>query len=511
MIVVTTAEMRELDRITIEELGLPGALLMEHAGRSLAEEVARGLSAPARVAVCCGPGNNGGDGYSCARWLRERGHAVRVYLCAARPRLGSDAALHLAAFERFGGQVVDVTTADALGRARDEIWNADVIVDALLGTGLRSEVRGYLAEVIAFLNQSSAPKICADVPSGINSDTGQVLGIAVDAHRTVTFGFAKLGLVSWPGCERVGELRVADIGIPRSHAERVGAKRCLLDKDHVRRLLPRRPRGGHKGTFGHVLVVAGSRGKTGAALLCAEGALRGGAGLVTCAVPPSVHPQLEGRVREAMCAELDHDLPSAEGLAALAALATGKDALAWGPGIPVTPRARELVRHAVSAIEVPMVLDADALNHLEGHVPVLRAARVPVVLTPHPGEAARLLGVSVADVQADRVSAAERLSAASGATVVLKGARTVVAEPGGRVAINPTGNPGMGTGGTGDVLCGLVAALIGQGLPPFDAACVGVHAHGLAGDVARDQLGEMGLMAGDLLSALPGVLRGLSE
>jgi NAD(P)H-hydrate epimerase len=336
------------------------------------------------------------------------------------------------------------------------------------------------------------------------------MGAVFAADVTVTLACAKVGLVSSPGFERVGRLRVVDIGIPTSLAARVGCALALLDDPDAAAMLPPRPQAGHKGTFGHLLVVAGSEGKTGAALLCAGAGLRTGVGLCTLAVPPAVRPTLEGRMPEVMLAELDAEKPRADALAALAALVAGKRALAWGPGMPTTPAAGGLVRAALATLELPVVLDADALNHLAGHTAAVRAAKAPVVLTPHPGEAARLLGVDTAAVQDDRVAAARRLAADTSAVVVLKGARTIVAEPDGRATINPTGNPGMGTGGAGDVLTGVIGALLAQGVRAADAARLGVYVHGRAGDLAAAR-GQRGVVAGDISAHLPEAFASLTR
>jgi ADP-dependent NAD(P)H-hydrate dehydratase / NAD(P)H-hydrate epimerase len=330
-----------------------------------------------------------------------------------------------------------------------------------------------------------------------------VLGVAFAADRTVTFAFAKVGLVSHPGFERVGRLRVADIGIPIELAEQKGVTLHLLDDAAVAKGIPTRAAGAHKGSNGHALIVAGSPGKPGAALLCALGALRGGAGLVTVATAPDARAAVEGRIFEAMYTSADLERPPGEAVATLSALAAGKGAIACGPGIPSTAEARASVRAAVVALAVPLVLDADALNHIAPEPALLRAARAPAILTPHPGEAARLLGMTTAEIQGDRLAAARRLAAASGAIAILKGARTVIAAPDGRAAINPTGNPGMASGGSGDVLCGLVAALLCQGLSPYDAACAAVFVHGRAGDLAAARIGSRGLLAHDLAEHLP--------
>jgi NAD(P)H-hydrate epimerase len=502
---LTAAQMREIDRATIEGLGLPGAVLMEYAGRAVADEVAL-VGAKGRVAVLCGPGNNGGDGYVCARWLREWGIDAQVFLAAARPRAGGDAALFLAVYEKLGGPVVELATPEALRAAHEGLLQASVIVDALLGTGLKSDVHGHLADVIAVVNTARAVKVAVDLPSGMDGDTGRIWGVAIKADRTVTFGFAKVGQVSAPGFELCGALRVAEIGIPAALARRHGASAFLLDHSSVLAKLPVRVPTSHKGTHGHLLVVAGSPGKSGAALLCASAALRAGAGLCTLATMPALRPSLEGRVPEVMLAEFDGDAPPEGALAALSSMLGGKRALAWGPGMSTSPEAGEVLRAAVRTLPVPTVLDADALNHVARDLACVRGARAPIVLTPHPGEAARLLHVPIGEVTADRVGAARKLAAESGAVVVLKGARTVIARPDGVVAINPTGNPAMGTAGTGDVLTGVIGGLLAQGLPSYDAAFVGTYLHGRAGDRVASRLGGRGLLAGDLVAELPAAL-----
>jgi NAD(P)H-hydrate epimerase len=494
----TAAQMRAMDRETIDELGLPAALLMEHAGRAVADAVAARAGAGARVAVVCGPGNNGGDGFVCARWLRERGLDARVHLVRGRPReRAGEAALHLGVYERLGGPVVDGFDAAAAAAA-------DVIVDAVLGTGLASPVVGPLADVLAVMDNAAATCIAVDVPSGLDADTGAVLGAAVHADVTVALGCAKLGLASWPGCERAGELIVADIGVPSRLAAKHGVRAFLVERADAEALVPRRGLGDHKGTHGHVVVAAGSAGKVGAALLATGGALRAGAGLVTLATPPAAAPHVLGRIPEAMHAVFDPEAPDLT-------VFEGKRALVWGPGMPTGAAAGATVRRLAASLPLPAVLDADALNHLAEKPEVLVDAPAPRVLTPHPGEAARLLGTGSDVVQADRVAAARKLAAATRAVVVLKGARSVVAAPDGRVTLNPTGNPGLGTGGTGDVLAGVIGALLAQGLPALEAARLGVYVHGLAGDLAAAARGTIGLVAGDLLAELPRALDNLSR
>ena len=491
MLIATAAEMRELDRTTIEDVGIPGVVLMENAGAGVARAVA--TSGGERVGVVCGVGNNGGDGFVIARHLWNRGVDVRVYLVAVRDKIRGDAKINLDAAERCG--VPFVTSLDGLK-------SETVVVDALLGTGLKDDVRGALGDAIDRINAlpKKITRSAVDIPSGLDADTGMPHGRAVRADLTYTMGLPKVGLVSAPGFEAVGELHVVDIGLPRGLAEKKGLATWLLEDADVARRVPPRPKSGHKGTFGHLLVVAGSHGKTGAALLAGEAALRGGAGLVTLAVRPDVQKVLEGRVRELMTGAYTDE-------SQLRALAKGKRAVALGPGIPTDDAMRDLVRRWARELPLPMVIDADGLNLLAGATDVLRGAAGPRLLTPHPGEMARLCDTTTEAVQSDRVAVARKLAAHTGAFVALKGARTVVAAPDGRAFINPTGNPGMGTGGTGDVLTGLCGSLLAQGLEPLDALLVGVYCHGRAGDrAAARKKSQRGLLARDLIAEIPAAL-----
>ena len=499
--VATAAEMRALDEATIRDVGLPGAVLMETAGRGVAAVVMRVLgegSRLGRVAVICGAGNNGGDGFVIARVLRAAGHDATAYLLAARDRVRGDAALHLGAYERSGGRVVEITAAEQLddvvappsiaGAARAS-GAAAVIVDAIFGTGLDREVTGLAAAVIERINASPAIRIAVDIPSGLSADTGHPLGTAIRAHHTVTMGLPKVGAVGAPGVAWAGELHVVDIGIPRAMAE-AGTRAALIERDDARAWLPSRGVLDHKNRRGHVLVVGGSPGKRGAGRLAATAALRGGAGLCTLAGPAGPDFIAPDAV---MTAAVDD-------AAALQAALAGKQALVVGPGMPDDEVGRAWVDAALAA-GIPTVLDATALTHLAGRLDVVAAAASPAILTPHPGEAGRLLDVPTAAVEADRMHAVRTLAARTRAVVVLKGARTLVCGGGDLVTINPTGGPALGTAGSGDVLAGLLGALLAQGLAPLTAARLGVYLHGLAGDLLASRLGT-GTVASDLPTIL---------
>lgn len=497
MRLVGSAEMREIDRTAIEAFGIPSLALLERAGRAVADGAAA-LAAPGgRVVVVCGGGNNGGDGYVAARLLRAGGRDVRVVALVPAGRLQGDARVVRDAAQRAG-----VPIEDAGERIVLEAGPGDVIVDALLGTGLARAPAGAFADAIRRIEAARAAGarvLAVDVPSGLSADTGHSLGPCVRADRTVTFAFPKRGLVLQPGAQLAGEVTVADIGIPDAAAARVPSVCELLEEAEARALVPPRPPDAHKGDAGRLLVVAGSPGKTGAAFLCLTGALRGGAGLVTLAARPEVLPfALAGRP-EAMSVALAGSGPlGAADLEPLVAAAEGASAVVIGPGIPRGPETAELLRAFLARARVPAVLDADALNAFAERVDLLSGLEVPLVLTPHPGEMARLAKRSTAEVQADRIGVAVDRARAWRATVILKGARTVVADPSGRASVIPTGNAGLATGGTGDVLAGLAGALLAGGLAPEAAARAAAWVHGAAGDRVAARLGQRGLIAGDL-------------
>ncbi len=491
---VGAASMRALDRHTIETLDVPGEVLMESAGRAVAEAVL--ARRPASVLVVCGAGNNGGDGLVAARHLAVAGVAVHA-VCVGEPQ--GDAARQLARARAFG---VPVAPWGA--------WlDAELVVDALFGTGLAREVTGDAADAIGRMNAGAAPVLAVDLPSGLDADTGHVHGSAVRAAETVTFGLPKLGLALEPGRGLAGAVRVARIGIA-DEAPGVTRDAELWTAAEAARRRPRRPGDGHKGRFGHVLVVAGSEGKTGAAALAALAAGRAGAGLVTVACPAGLNDILEQKCTEAMTVPVP-DTPerafAAAGEELLAALAGERDVMALGPGIGRAADTVKLVRALVPRVERPLVLDADGLNAFEGAAEELRARPAATVLTPHPGEAARLLGCDSAAVQADRLAAARSLAQATGAVVLLKGAASVIDDGAAPPLVNATGGPALASGGTGDVLTGVVAAFLAQGLAARDAAALGAYVHGRAADrIAR---GDFGLLAGELADAVPEALASL--
>jgi ADP-dependent NAD(P)H-hydrate dehydratase / NAD(P)H-hydrate epimerase len=501
---VGAAEMRAIDRAAIERCGVPGLQLMARAGARVAEQASAMARSDGHFVVVTGAGNNGGDGWVVARLLHQAGRSVRAVAVVGPEELGGDAATVAEQALDGGVQFARFHHHVPLGAGP-----GDVVIDALLGTGLSRRPEGAFAEAIAAIGAARAAGaliLAVDVPSGLSADTGRPLGPCVAADVTVTFGFPKIGLELQPGVALAGEVKVVDIGLPAAAAAGVPVTCLRLDEAPARALVPARDPEAHKGDAGRVLVVAGSAGKTGAAHLALLGAVRGGAGLVTLAARAEVlGPALAGRP-EAMSVVLPGagalgpaDLP------ALLAAAEGADALVIGPGIPRGEETGSLLGALLAHVAGPVVLDADALNALAAAPDALLslvAREAATVLTPHPGEMARLCGLSTEVVQGDRVGLAAARAAAWGAVVLLKGARTVVATPSGPAAIVTSGNAGLATGGTGDVLAGLVGALLAEGLTAGDAAAAAAFVHGLAGDLAVVRTGQRGLIASDLGPAI---------
>ncbi|MCP4689837.1 MAG: NAD(P)H-hydrate dehydratase [Desulfobacterales bacterium] len=509
MQLTTAGEMQEMDRLTIESFGIPGRVLMENAGRGAVDFLLKTFKdlEGRRVGVMAGRGNNGGDGFVIARYLIGKGVKPTVYLLSEASRVRGDAEANLRLLAPVGVPVVEMPDEDAFLKRRSELRHQDLWIDAVLGTGLKSDVRGYFKTIIAFINDSGKPVFAVDIPSGLDSDSGQPRGVCIRADATATFALAKTGHVVHPGVDYTGRLHVVEIGIPDHIVSRVDPRQFLLTDEMITRELPRRAPDAHKGAAGHLLVAAGAPGKTGAAAMTAMSAMRAGAGLVTLGAPMSLNPVLEPQVLEAMT----WPLPEGEGgildesaLPDILDLLPGKRCLALGPGVGTAAGTRRLVHRLIAECPVPLVVDADGLNCLAGRVEMLKDLKAPAVLTPHPGEMARLMDATTGEVQKDRVTCARDFAREFHVHLVLKGARTVIAHPDGTVYINPTGNPGMASGGMGDVLTGLIGGFIVQGLPPDAAARVGVYLHGAAADALAERTGPYGFLASDVMNAVPG-------
>ena len=525
--ILTASQMKEIDRASIGKLGIPGVVLMENAGRNVAQLVEEKFPAidKGRITILCGKGNNGGDGFVVARHLLMRGWRPRVVLLAEPDALKGDARTNCSILLQSGLAPTVVPNQSDWFRARTEFLTSSLLVDAILGTGLAGPVEGFYREVILDLNRNfaSIPLVAVDVPSGMPSDTGEALGPALRADYTVTFTAPKLCHVFPPNCGRVGELRVTPIGTPPYLYENDAAIFLnLMGREDLASLTRRRPAASHKGSYGHALIVGGSLGKSGAAGLAALGALQAGAGLVTAAVPEGILPLVAGTAPVLMTEPLAENEAGAISCHAFdygrfAGIVKGKSVIALGPGISTHPETVEFVQQVVSENkEVPLILDADGLNAFAKTPKLLQGDGRKLILTPHPGEMARLTDLTTAEIQAKRVDVAREFAARHKACVVLKGQLTLIVEPGGQVYVNPTGNPGMATAGTGDVLTGMIAGLLAQHpeAPVERVVAAAVYWHGAAGDVALRRRGELSLLATDLLAALPEALdaaRGTSE
>ena len=535
MKVVTAEEMRGIDRETIEGYGIPGVVLMERAGLAVASKI-KDLIGRKRVIIVSGGGNNGGDGLVVARHLHNEGWDVKVFLTSRIEDLKGNALLQYKAAVKFGVDIRPIK--EFLTGHSTLITRHSIIVDALLGTGLSKKVTGTLAEVIRLLNTSNMPIISVDIPSGISSDNGQVMGEAVNADYTFTFGLPKRGHLLHPGAMHTGRLFVENIGFPdrllksdRLHVE-------LLEKKDVAILIPERQRYSHKGTYGHVLVVAGSKGKTGAAFMAAKACLRSGAGLVTIGIPESLADIFQSRITEEMTLFLsdkgDGILSEKASKAILDFLNEKADILAIGPGIGVSIETEKLMNTLIKNSQKPMVIDADGINSLKGEKEIFSKAKAPIILTPHPGEMARLLQQSenksqklsppptppprggrvregvkaslselIAHIEQNRINIAVSFAKETGTYLVFKGIPTIIAAPDGKAFINSTGNPGMATAGAGDVLTGMISGFLGQGITPIQASILGVFIHGIAGDIAAYEKGQYSMIAGDIIDKIP--------
>jgi ADP-dependent NAD(P)H-hydrate dehydratase / NAD(P)H-hydrate epimerase len=509
MKIVTATEMREIDRVTTQKFGVPSLTLMENAGTAVADFVASQYPMAKRVAVICGKGNNGGDGFVVARKLHESGSQVQVLLLADPTELRGDADLMFAKIPNVVTLVIARTMEELIQESAKALFEADVLVDAILGTGFKPPVNDLYAKAIALLNGSGKIVVAVDIPSGAEADrTDKQSGAIARADAVVTFTAPKPALLF--GQLTSGPIVVAPIGTPDKAIVSSQKLNLITPRDIASLIGPRNP-DSNKGSFGHVLVVGGSSGKAGSVAMAGMAALRSGAGLATVATATSAQQTVAGFHPELMTEALPENSDGSISAAALknvSALSEGMSVLALGPGISRNAETAEFVRSLVKQCKIPMILDADGLNAFEGRSAELNGKGKTLVITPHPGEMARLVGGTVAEVQKERINCARNFAREHDLLVVLKGHRTLIAHPDGTVWVNTTGNPGMATGGTGDILTGMVSGMLAQNpKKPFEAVIAGVYLHGLAGDVACESTGEHSLVATDLLKGLPEAFR----
>ncbi|HYH01172.1 MAG TPA: NAD(P)H-hydrate dehydratase [Terriglobales bacterium] len=510
MKITSTEEMRAIDRATSERFGVPSLTLMENAGSAVADVAMRRFPHAQDFVVVCGKGNNGGDGFVAARKLKEAGKGVGVVLLAKAEEIRGDAAAML---DRMALPFVSVTSAEELDRElMPMLERGDVIIDAILGTGFRPPVAGLYGEAINAINRVTAPVISIDIPSGAGSDSTVLRQNGVIARSDVIVTFTAPRPAHVFGLLTTGPTVCAPIGSPDQAVVSELRLNLTTRRDFAAFFAPRTP-DGHKGIYGHALLIGGSVGKAGAAAMAGISALRVGAGLSTVATPKSALPTVAGYGFELMTEPLEETDAGSIALSALEygrldRVISGKDVVAIGPGISRHADTEQFVLAAVARCDKPTVIDADGLNAFEGAAHFLDGSLRPLILTPHPGEMARLTGQSTKDVQSNRLQVARDFARERKCIVVLKGHRSLVALPDGTVWVNPTGNPGMATGGTGDVLTGMVAGLIAQNRDDVAGAVIAaVYLHGLAGDVARERMGEQSMIAGDLITALPEAIR----
>ncbi|MFQ3573215.1 MAG: NAD(P)H-hydrate dehydratase [Thermodesulfovibrionales bacterium] len=507
MRLATAHQMREVDRITIEEYGLSGVILMERAGVSVSDRICTIVERDKNIVVICGKGNNGGDALVVGREMTNRGYNTICYLFALPEELTKDSYFHYERAIKYG---VDVRKGESFFDDIQDLKDV-VLVDGIFGTGLGKPIDGIFKDLIDAINTMDAMVFSIDIPSGVCSDTGFSMKVAIDADYTVTFNTAKAGHFLNDGLLKKGKLFIEDIGLPRRVIDRVCSDTFLIDAEMVISRLPKRPVISSKHDYGHVLVIAGARGKSGASLMCSRSALRSGAGLVTLASSRSLIDSIQSAVLEEMTLPLpedDNGILSKDGLSQVLQFVNQRaNVIAIGPGLGQGDGLTSFIKDLISQTTKPLVMDADALNVISRGdvIDTLKKANAPIVITPHEGEMKRL----TSEIHRDRIRWSRQFAQRSGAVVCLKGAPTIISTPDGRSYINSTGNPGMATAGSGDVLTGLIGGLIAQGLTVEDAAVAGVYVHGLAGDIARDRYGEHALIAGDIINCLPDAFKDL--
>ncbi len=515
MKILTSAQMKKIDKKAIEEIGIIGPILMENAGLQIFKNIFIKFPDIARekIVIVAGKGNNGGDGLVIARHLFNHAANLEVLLLTSKGEVKGDAALNLGIAKKMGIKVREIRSEKDWNAQKRKVFQSSLLVDAIFGTGLVKPAQGLYAQVIADMNKSKAFKVSVDIPSGLSSDTFQIIGPCIKADLTVTLAAPKIAHIFPPAEEFIGELVVADISMPSFLFAEEHLNLELVEKQTILPYFRKRKRDAHKGTYGHLFLLSGSLGKTGAAVMAGKAALRMGAGLVTVGTPESCLPIVARSMMELMTeslVETEEKTLSRQGLKQILDLLEDKDALLVGPGISTHQSTSELVLSLIPKINLPLVIDADGLNILASKVDVLNSLRKPAVLTPHPGEFARLLGLSTKEVIEKKLELAPQFAKKYGVYLVLKGYRTLAATPEGKVYVNPTGNPGMASAGSGDVLSGMIASMIIQEKNLLEAVLAAVYIHGLSGDIGAEKVGEKPLTAGDIIRYLPLAVRTLS-
>lgn len=509
-------EMKRIDHQASTDYDIPSIILMENAGLRTVEIIDEMLveSKGKTVVVIAGKGNNGGDGLVVARHLINAGVTVDIFMLGDEDHMTPDASTNYKILKKMTDRIYPLTSDQHLDRLMLSLLVCDIIVDAIYGIGFKGVLGDFETRVVKMINWCKSPVVAIDIPSGVEADTGKVHGEAVKAWQTVTFALPKIGLVLEPGKDYAGTLTVADISIPRSLLNSPELKTNLISENMIKPFVGPRIPESHKGTYGHALVIGGSPGMTGAVRMASFAALRIGAGLVTAAVPVSALPVTASDHMEVMTlplAETEGATIAPEALPAINNLLGTVSVCTIGPGMSRYPEANAILRFVLEKAGIPLVIDADGINAVQGEAEILKKRQIPIIITPHPGELARLMGKSIEEIQSNRMEIARTFASEYGVCLVLKGNKTIVALPSGEVFVNITGNPGMATAGSGDVLSGMIAGLIAQGLKTRDAAITAVYLHGLAGDYAAREKGQRGIVAGDILEAVPYILQQLEN
>lgn len=514
MKLVTASQMQSIDRVAIEKYKIPSLDLMERAGRGVSSLIQKHFDKTGVVSIVVGKGNNGGDGMVVARLLKEAGFNVELYITSPVSEFSTDARANWDKLADLKIPIIEIFSEPDIKKHIQRLEKSGCIVDAIFGTGLSSEIRGRYKLLIEEINSLIKPVVAVDIPSGLSADSGAPLGAAIRARYTVTFGMTKVGLVTNLGSEYAGKIEVVDIGIPKEMTEKMETGFNLITPDLFKVHFGPRPKDSHKGDFGRLLVIGGSVGKIGAGLLASRAALRSGAGLVTYALPEAAYAKFDVKSPEIMYEGISDGGKGSftrDSLKQLLALVQDKTVVALGPGIGTSGDVKDVVLEIIKKTLAPIVLDADGLNCIADSIGHFKGRKVPLVLTPHPGEMARLANTTIAKIQLDRVEIAKAFAKNSGHYLVLKGHRTVVATPQGSVYINATGNPGMASAGQGDVLTGIISGFIAQKIPILESVLAGVYIHGMAGDMALSEMGERGLIASDVINNLPKAIKAVSS
>lgn len=516
MKILTSEQMRNIDRRTIQGFGIPGIVLMENAGIKAAEFIIESIKDidSKEILILCGPGNNGGDGFVVARYFFHLGLFPHIVLIGDAKKIRGDALTNLRIVRKMGMEILEVKTEKGWGKFASDLFHFDLIVDALLGTGLEGAPKGIYRRVISDINETGATIVAIDIPSGLSGSTARVEGEAVQADHTVTFGCPKIPHIFPPAEQHVGRLEVVDISIPEEAIKKENIWLNLIEEDLAGSLIPSRKRDAHKGDFGHILAVCGSVGKSGAAALVARSALKAGAGLITVATAASAQKILAPQSTEMMTEplpETERGSLSKKALPFLKELCKGKDLLAIGPGLTTQVETSSVIRALLRETKLPALVDADGINAFEGFSKDLFGKHRDLIVTPHPGEMSRIIGQTAKFVQENRIEVCRNFAITHHCYVVLKGYKTLISDPDGNTFVSPTGNPGLGTAGSGDVLTGMIAGFLVQKIGILPALILAVYLHGLAADLAATDLGEIPLMAGDVIDYIPDALRELSH